>query len=388
MNIKQESKEEDLGSTKVSKKNSRKWRRMLKFDSAKEEFQEMEEINDEFSLKTKKTDQKSFIRNLHNEHSHKLSMKEERKSEESKNEWEESEYGEQTPNDFTIDMNWNEVLSELENSDLKTIRTIQSQSNEQKDMITGEKADRASRIERFKIDSHHSHKSNQIDFNENNYVGNYTATRRGLLNNRKDYSSLKRNLFSEFNSLIHDDNVKKDTEDEIFSSSQVVQEFKQPSWKQDAKVVDLDWMSPINIEAIKYNPCIDTPSINRELCGKKRLRYESCYSSGWENCTPRLYEQWEDGKERIYYQPAQIPVNPYEQYENREQDENEEDQESDMNPGIKTARSERGLKRLSVKVRDLVFKLKETSYKDVANKLIEELVTDGEFDEYGRKLDK
>lgn len=36
----------------------------------------------------------------------------------------------------------------------------------------------------------------------------------------------------------------------------------------------------------------------------------------------------------------------------------------------------------------MVYKLKETSYKDVANKLIDELVIDGELDESGRKLDK
>lgn len=147
-------------------------------------------------------------------------------------------------------------------------------------------------------------------------------------------------------------------------------------------------MSPINIEAIKYNPCIDTPTINRELCGKKRLRYESCYSSGWENSTPRLYEQCEQVKEQLYYHAQPSPINHYEQYAKQEDDEDDDGEESDGNPGIRTARSERGLKRLSVKVRDLVFKLKETSYKDVANKLIEELVTDGEYDEYGRKLDK
>lgn len=60
--------------------------------------------------------------------------------------------------------------------------------------------------------------------------------------------------------------------------------------------------------------------------------------------------------------------------------------EEEINPGLKTARSERGLKRLSVKVRDLVYRLKETSYKDVANRLIEELVFDNEVNSSG--LDK
>ena len=72
----------------------------------------------------------------------------------------------------------------------------------------------------------------------------------------------------------------------------------------------------------------------------------------------------------------------------REEDSESENDDIDNNPGIRTARSERGLKRLSVKVRDLVFKLKETSYKDVANRLIEELVINNEYDESGRKLDK
>ena len=67
----------------------------------------------------------------------------------------------------------------------------------------------------------------------------------------------------------------------------------------------------------------------------------------------------------------------------------DDDIENDLeqNPGIRTARSERGLKKLSVKVIDLVFKLKETSYKDVANKLIEELVNKAEYDQFGNKID-
>lgn len=388
MDIKLEVKEEELGSTKVTKKSRGKLRRSLKFESAKEEVQTMERRHHNISLKTGPTDQKSHIRNLHSELPQNLLVKEESKSEELKNEEIGQEDGEQTPNEYTIDMNWNEVLSELESSDSKTVRTIRSQSNDQKDMITGEKIGKASRIERFKIDSHHSHKSNQLDYKEENWVGNYSITRRGIIHHhRKDYSSLKRNLFSEFNSLINDDHVKKDTEDEIFNSSQAGQELKHPSIKQDIQPGELDWMSPIKIETIKYNQCIDTPSINRELCGKKRLRYESCYSSGWENSTPRMYEQWEEQKDQIYYHDHPSPINHYEQYAKQEE-EDDDIEESDGNPGIRTARSERGLKRLSVKVRDLVFKLKETSYKDVANKLIEELVTDGEYDEYGRKLDK
>jgi hypothetical protein len=39
---------------------------------------------------------------------------------------------------------------------------------------------------------------------------------------------------------MNDDNVKKDTDDEIFNSSQAAQELKHPSLKQDIKVGELD----------------------------------------------------------------------------------------------------------------------------------------------------
>lgn len=58
------------------------------------------------------------------------------------------------------------------------------------------------------------------------------------------------------------------------------------------------------------------------------------------------------------------------------------------NPGIRTARSERGLKKLSVKVMDLVYKLKETSYKAVANNLIEELVNNSDSGEQVNKSER
>ena len=113
-------------------------------------------------------------------------------------------------------------------------------------------------------------------------------------------------------------------------------------------------MSPIKIEAINYNECIYTPSISRELCGKKRLRYESCYSIGWEKSTPKMFEQWEEQKDQIYYHDHPSPINHYEQYAKQEK-EDDDIEELDRNPRIHTARSERRLKRLSVKVRDFVF---------------------------------
>ena len=81
--------------------------------------------------------------------------------------------------------------------------------------------------------------------------------------------------------------------------------------------------------------------------------------------------------------------NIYEKYKQNEQilDSDNEDQDMEVvsNPCMRTARSERGLKKLSVKVIDLVYKLKETSYKQVANKLIEELVTNAENDNNGTR---
>ena len=41
-----------------------------------------------------------------------------------------------------------------------------------------------------------------------------------------------------------------------------------------------------------------------------------------------------------------------------------------------------------MKVIDLVYKLKETSYKNVANRLIEELVNTNQHDEYGNMMEK
>lgn len=119
-----------------------------------------------------------------------------------------------------------------------------------------------------------------------------------------------------------------------------------------------------------------------------KVRYASSHSSISERSTPRLYEQSEDTKNEHYYQPNHANCNVYDEYRRAEAEEGEQDDDTENNPGIRTARSERGLKRLSVKVRDLVYRLKETSYKDVANRLIEELVVDDEYDDYGNKLDR
>lgn len=137
-----------------------------------------------------------------------------------------------------------------------------------------------------------------------------------------------------------------------------------------------------------FNDTLDSQLVSREFSGKRRLHYEAFYSSGSPNSTPHLYEPEAEGKQASYSSEPDSPVNVYDEY--RRQEEAEEDQEegTENNPGVRTARSERGLKRLSVKVRDLVYKIKETSYKDVANKLIEELVVDDEYDEYDRKVDK
>ena len=147
-----------------------------------------------------------------------------------------------------------------------------------------------------------------------------------------------------------------------------------------------------------FNDTIESNPINKEICGKKRLHYESCYSSESAHSTPKLYEEVEQEKQpscpgtqgqyKSYHSEPESPVNVYEKFYHQQEEEEEQDEIVENNPGIRIARSERGLKRLSVKVRDLVYKLKESSYKDVANRLIDELVTDNEYDENGRKLDK
>lgn len=42
-------------------------------------------------------------------------------------------------NEYNIDMNWNEVLSELDKSDSVTVRTVLSPNNDQKVVQTAEK---------------------------------------------------------------------------------------------------------------------------------------------------------------------------------------------------------------------------------------------------------
>ena len=126
--------------------------------------------------------------------------------------------------------------------------------------------------------------------------------------------------------------------------------------------------------------------MNSIICSPSKVRRVIDYSHESSHETPHLYEKEEEVKE-AYYHPTKARRNLMDQY-GKEGESESENEEVEDNPGIRTARSERGLKRLSVKVRDLVFKLKETSYKDVANRLIEELVVDNEFDESGRRLDK
>lgn len=162
----------------------------------------------------------------------------------------------------------------------------------------------------------------------------------------------------------------------------------------------------------------DSQHILEEICGKKRRRtmglqmpnaaiqndprlrnsiiyspcpggINRCYSDQSDPETPHLRQESEEMEES----KGEIE-NFRNQHENAHMQHIEELESesnngiSENNPGTKNSRSERGLKRLSVKVRDLVFRLKETSYKDVANRLIEELVRDSEYDMNGRKLDQ
>jgi hypothetical protein len=127
--------------------------------------------------------------------------------------------------------------------------------------------------------------------------------------------------------------------------------------------------------------------MNSVVFSPSKIRYEPCYSSESNYDTPHLYEEGTN-KDKSLYQSQSHNNHDYESGRYEEDQEDDQDDDTENNPGIRTARSERGLKRLSVKVRDLVYKLKETSYKDVANKLIDELVTDNEYDDYGNRLDR
>ena len=68
---------------------------------------------------------------------------------------------------------------------------------------------------------------------------------------------MKRNLFTEFNSISNqDDNVKKETVEDIMNSQSVLNESKpMESVKEDQKSNILDCMSPLR-ESLKYNVSI------------------------------------------------------------------------------------------------------------------------------------
>jgi hypothetical protein len=177
---------------------------------------------------------------------------------------------------------------------------------------------------------------------------------------RKDFSSLKRNLFTEFNSISNaDENVKKETVEENTISQNALNESKSLSIaKEELKSNILGCMSPMQ-ESLKYNvsvsnsltptplkgnayydgkdlvppypnfkdnyqKCtnlnnyppflsaikdkfspspsgiIDVHNIQEEICGKKRLRYESCYSDNSPHSTPNVYQHYEQDRDLRY----------------------------------------------------------------------------------------
>ena len=191
--------------------------------------------------------------------------------------------------------------------------------------------------------------------------------------------------------------------------------------EQAAKISGMPHFIPFSLNTKEngqrqFNDTFDSQQIYEELCGKKRskqqmvlpsggvipdvsqlnsliyspskIRYEPCTPEQSSPETPHLHEKSEEPQASQFQPKLHSGRNLSRSYQQVAESEDEEEAESENNPGIKTTRSERGLKRLSVKVRDLVFKLKETSYKDVANRLIDELVNDDEYDEEGNKLDR
>lgn len=184
---------------------------------------------------------------------------------------------------------------------------------------------------------------------------NNVSTRRP--NDHKDYSSLKRNLFTEFNSISNiEEHVKKDTVEENSNSQNISNDSKQfLSIKEEQKSNILGCMSPMQ-DSVKYNASINnslTPTplkpngyydgkdwippypifkdhdqkciglqnyppflninkskfspvensvmeahnIQDEICGKKRLRYESYYSNESPQSSNQLYDHYEQDKE-------------------------------------------------------------------------------------------
>ena len=85
---------------------------------------------------------------------------------------------------------------------------------------------------------------------------NNVSTRRP--NDHKDYSSLKRNLFTEFNSISNiEEHVKKDTVEENSNSQNISNDSKQfLSIKEEQKSNILGCMSPMQ-DSVKYNASIN-----------------------------------------------------------------------------------------------------------------------------------
>lgn len=96
-----------------------------------------------------------------------------------------------------------------------TVRTVLSPNNEDKNLVTGEKDYKPER----KIDLQNEIRSGiscqRTHYQTNKTQENTSGRNMHLSTIRKDYGSLKRNLFDEFKNISNnDDNMKKETVEE------------------------------------------------------------------------------------------------------------------------------------------------------------------------------
>lgn len=216
--------------------------------------EEMEDESKENLCNAMEIDKSSPVRNLHSPKPSKLPIKEEIKTEEAKKETLAKVKGAQTPKNFNIDMNCNESLSDLDKSEAKTIKTDNSPDNETRGLITGEKDYKPLRMSQVKTGAFPVQNNESVLHRlENMQNQGDNVPRPPFAQSRRNYSTLKRNLFSEFNSISPvDENNKKDTVDEIANPAKAINELKSPQVKQEHKTSILDGISPMKFEPTKF----------------------------------------------------------------------------------------------------------------------------------------
>ena len=254
-NIKEEGSNTSKAMTKKSSNKSNKTNKNEVSDNIKiEPDVEMKEDNKENSDQNIQGKESSPIRNLQSPKQEKSSSKKEQKTENAKNDEDAKMQGDQTPKNGNIDMNCNEVLSDLDESGSDIIKTVLSSGNEpRRVMITGEKEYKPADMSKFKSDSRLEQNDYLLKKQEDVKNHELTTKKPPMSQFRKNYASLKRNLFSEFNSISPgEDNVKKDTVDEIANPAKAINELKSPQIKQEQKPSILDCVTPIKGEGLKY----------------------------------------------------------------------------------------------------------------------------------------